>query len=84
MGADDQTNHPILAVGADGSDYMAIRLKRVYEQPTPSDGFRVLVERLWPRGVSKQKARIDLWAGRSGSRLILIGAHSVNLNLGLN
>ena len=41
---------------------MAIGLKRVYEQPTPSDGFRVLVERLWPRGISKDKARIDLWA----------------------
>lgn len=38
-----------------------IKLKRVYEPATPSDGLRVLVERLWPRGLSKQQACIDLW-----------------------
>jgi len=38
-----------------------IRLKRVYETPTKDDGTRILVERLWPRGVSKEKAAIDLW-----------------------
>lgn len=38
-----------------------ILLKRVYEPATEEDGFRVLVERLWPRGVSKQKAHLDLW-----------------------
>jgi uncharacterized protein YeaO (DUF488 family) len=37
------------------------KLKRVYEAPVPEDGFRVLVERLWPRGISKQRARLDLW-----------------------
>ena len=36
-------------------------LKRVYEEPSPQDGFRVLVERLWPRGVSKERAQLDLW-----------------------
>ena len=41
---------------------MSISLKRVYEDPEPSDGYRILVERLWPRGVSKEKAKIDLWA----------------------
>ena len=40
---------------------MAIRLKRAYEPAAPEDGFRVLVDRLWPRGVSKNEARIDLW-----------------------
>jgi len=40
---------------------MSIRLKRVYEPPAASDGTRVLVDRLWPRGISKDKARIDLW-----------------------
>ena len=40
---------------------MPISLKRVYETPSGSDGCRILVERLWPRGVSKQKAKIDLW-----------------------
>ena len=38
-----------------------IRIKRIYEEPTKSDGFRVLVDRLWPRGISKDKAHIDLW-----------------------
>lgn len=40
---------------------MAIRLKRAYEAPAKSDGQRVLVERLWPRGVTKAKAKLDLW-----------------------
>jgi len=39
-----------------------IRMKRVYEPATPDDGYRVLVERLWPRGVSKEKANLDDWA----------------------
>jgi len=38
-----------------------IKLKRAYETPSKDDGFRILVERLWPRGVSKVKAAIDLW-----------------------
>ncbi len=40
---------------------MTIRLKRVYEQPDTKDGERVLVDRLWPRGLTKEKARVDLW-----------------------
>ncbi len=36
-------------------------LKRVYEPPEPGDGTRVLVDRLWPRGIAKGRARIDLW-----------------------
>jgi len=40
---------------------MVIQLKRAYEPPEPDDGFRVLADRLWPRGVSKSVARIDLW-----------------------
>jgi uncharacterized protein YeaO (DUF488 family) len=38
-----------------------IALKRVYEPPSPEDGIRVLVERLWPRGISKAAAEIDFW-----------------------
>src|SRR5665213_4300130 len=38
-----------------------IHLKRVYEEPSPTDGFRVLVDRLWPRGVTKERAAVDLW-----------------------
>ena len=36
-------------------------IKRVYEKPSPDDGMRVLVDRLWPRGLSKANARVDLW-----------------------
>ena len=38
-----------------------IKLKRVYESPSPKDGLRVLVERLWPRGLAKERAAVDLW-----------------------
>lgn len=38
-----------------------IRLRRVYDEPSPDDGVRVLVERFWPRGISKADAKIDLW-----------------------
>jgi len=41
---------------------MEIRTKRVYDEPAASDGYRVLVDRLWPRGLSKEKADVDLWA----------------------
>ena len=40
---------------------MKIKLKRVYESPQPSDGYRILVDRLWPRGLSKAEAQVDLW-----------------------
>src|SRR6187551_1220657 len=40
---------------------MSINLKRIYEPPAKEDGFRILVDRLWPRGLTKQKAAIDLW-----------------------
>jgi uncharacterized protein YeaO (DUF488 family) len=38
-----------------------IRIKRAYEEPDREDGTRILVDRLWPRGLTKEKARIDLW-----------------------
>lgn len=38
-----------------------LRIKRAYEPASPSDGERVLVDRLWPRGLSKDAARIDVW-----------------------
>jgi len=40
---------------------MKIRIKRVYEQPDKHDGRRILVDRLWPRGLTKEKASVDLW-----------------------
>jgi len=39
----------------------ALGVKRVYDPAAPGDGLRVLVDRLWPRGLSKDKARVDLW-----------------------
>jgi uncharacterized protein YeaO (DUF488 family) len=40
---------------------MTFRIKRVYEKPAATDGMRVLVDRLWPRGLKKTDAKIDLW-----------------------
>lgn len=41
---------------------MPIKLKRVYDTAEMSDGYRILVDRLWPRGVTKEKANLDEWA----------------------
>jgi uncharacterized protein YeaO (DUF488 family) len=38
-----------------------IKTKRIYEAPVKTDGFRILVDRLWPRGLSKDRAKMDLW-----------------------
>ena len=38
-----------------------IRVKRVYEESAKDDGYRILVDRLWPRGLTKEKAHVDLW-----------------------
>jgi uncharacterized protein YeaO (DUF488 family) len=38
---------------------MGVRIKRVYEPAEKSDGYRVLIDRLWPRGLSKEKAQVD-------------------------
>jgi uncharacterized protein YeaO (DUF488 family) len=38
-----------------------IKLKRVYESASPTDGLRILVDRLWPRGLTKERAAVDLW-----------------------
>jgi uncharacterized protein YeaO (DUF488 family) len=40
---------------------MKFQIKRIYESPAADDGLRVLVDRLWPRGISKEKAALDLW-----------------------
>ena len=41
---------------------LTVRLKRAYEPPAASDGYRVLIDRLWPRGVARADARLDEWA----------------------
>lgn len=40
---------------------MDVRVRRVYDEPAPDDGLRVLVDRLWPRGLSKEAAALDHW-----------------------
>ena len=40
---------------------MKINIKRVYEAPAKEDSIRILVDRLWPRGLTKEKASVDLW-----------------------
>lgn len=53
----------IEACGSQHKDMtMDIRIKRVYQPATPADGLRVLVDRLWPRGLSRERAQVDLWA----------------------
>lgn len=38
-----------------------IKIKRIYDLPAKEDGFRILVDRLWPRGLTKEKAKVNLW-----------------------
>ena len=38
-----------------------LNIKRIYDEPSDEDGIRILVDRLWPRGISKEKAKIDFW-----------------------
>lgn len=45
---------------------MAVNIKRVYDPAAASDGYRVLVDRLWPRGISKDKAKVDQWLKEVG------------------
>ena len=39
-----------------------IQIKRIYEEYSESDGYRILIDRLWPRGITKERAKIDLWS----------------------
>ncbi len=48
------------------------KVKRIYEDPLESDGFRILVDHLWPRGVKKSEAKIDYWAKELSPELKLI------------
>jgi uncharacterized protein YeaO (DUF488 family) len=48
-------------IKSSGKKIRPLRTKRVYEPVGDNDGFRVLVDRLWPRGIAKEKAHIDLW-----------------------
>ena len=65
-----------------------IQLKRAYEKPSRDDGSRILVERLWPRGLTKEKAALELWLGclparscASGSATIRQSGSSLNSEL---
>lgn len=52
---------PKAASRSPGRKVRRLRIKRAYEPPSPGDGVRILVDRLWPRGVKKENARIDEW-----------------------
>ncbi len=41
---------------------MPVRIKRIYEQPAADDGFRVFIDRLWPRGMKKEEVQFDVWS----------------------
>jgi len=45
-----------------GFEYVRVQVRRVYEDPRPDDGGRVLVDRLWPRGIAKEHLTLDRWA----------------------
>lgn len=45
---------------------LAIKLERIYQKPADLDGYRILVDRLWPRGISKVNAHLDLWLKEVG------------------
>lgn len=45
---------------------MQIQVKRIYDRPEPTDGYRLLVDRLWPRGVSRKRAALDAWMPEVG------------------
>ena len=49
-----------------GTSHLKIRTKRIYEPAEPADGYRLLVDRLWPRGISKQRASLDAWMKEAG------------------
>lgn len=55
---------------------MEVRLKRVYDPESPGDGFRVLVDKLWPRGIRKEAFHYDLWAKRIAPSTSLRGVVS--------
>lgn len=50
---------------------MNLQIKRAYEPAEAADGYRVLIDRLWPRGVSKEKARLDAWEKELGPSTVL-------------
>ena len=59
-------NFPRVIREASGNSQMTnIRIKRAYEEPDREDGRRILVDRLWPRGLTKEKAKVDLWLRNS-------------------
>ena len=56
----------LLAEGSFHGDAMSLAVKRVYDPPSPKDGYRVLVDRMWPRGLKKDAAALDLWMKELG------------------
>jgi uncharacterized protein YeaO (DUF488 family) len=59
-------DYRVVLMMRDVEELNSAELKRIYELAEPQDGYRVLVDRIWPRGVSKEKVRIDLWMKEIG------------------
>ena len=58
---------------------MKINIKRVYEAPAKEDSIRILVDRLWPRGLTKEKASVDLWVKRNCPPLNFVNDLAITL-----
>jgi len=50
-----------LESGAPAPDRGGVQIKRIYQKPDPNDGYRALIDRLWPRGISRRRAALDAW-----------------------
>ncbi len=60
-GPEDLLGRTVRNAGSLSYSRTMVKIERIYASPTASDGYRVLVDRLWPRGVSKERAALDLW-----------------------
>jgi uncharacterized protein YeaO (DUF488 family) len=54
-------SRPVAQPGQTGIPLMKIQIKRAYEPPSPGDGYRVLVDRVWPRGITRESLQVDAW-----------------------
>lgn len=57
----DRPKHRIVDTLAHRKIMEGMGIKRIYDEPVPEDGYRILVDRLWPRGMRKERAALDMW-----------------------
>ena len=63
---------------------MTIQIKRVYDPPARKDGYRVLVDRIWPRGLRKERAAINLWLKDIAPSTVCAACSRMTLGNGMN